>query len=157
MLKRVAHVLVGAFLGAGLGVQVFLSFLVAPLLFQLIPDRPLAARVVTALFPGYYLFGLAATGLALLLALGLAIAERRSAARWATVSLLALTLAGTVYAARVLVPRTQAVRLRAEAARAGDPAPLEFRRLHRQAVAANIAVFGVGLAALTVHAASRPR
>ncbi|MGH7263330.1 MAG: DUF4149 domain-containing protein [Candidatus Rokuibacteriota bacterium] len=157
MLTRFADVLVAAFLGAGLGVQVFLSFLVAPLAFQLILDRALAVRVVTALFPGYYLFGLAATGVALLLTLALAIAERRSAARWATVSLLALTLAGTVYAARVLLPRTQAVRLRAEAARAGDPAPLEFRRLHRWAATVNIAVFAVGLVALTAHAAARPR
>jgi Domain of unknown function (DUF4149) len=156
VLRRAADIAAAALLGAGLGVQVFLSFLVAPLTFRLI-DRTLAARVVTGLFPAYYLFGIVTTGLALLLVLGLGVAEGRSPSRWAAASLLALMLAGTVYAGQVLVPEAQAVRVRAEAARPGDPAPMEFRRMHRFAVAVNIAVFGVGLAALAMHGVSRAR
>jgi hypothetical protein len=154
--RRLADIGLAAILGAGLGVQLFLSFLVAPLTFRLL-DRAAAARVVTGLFPDYYLFGLVTTGLALLLALGLAAGDRRSASRWATVSLLALMLLGTAYAGHVLLPTAQGIRARAEAARAGEPAPGEFRRIHRWAVTVNIAVFGVGLAALTAHGAARPR
>src|SRR5215813_13220193 len=96
------HGLVSVLLGAGLGVQVFLSFLVAP-----------AVREPSPL-------------------------------RWGTVVLLGITLAGTVYAGHVLLPQAHAARLRAQAAPAGDLAPLDFARLHRLAVAVNIAVFATG-------------
>jgi hypothetical protein len=70
---------------------------------------------------------------------------------------LAAVLAGTLYAGHVLLPQAHAARVRAQAARAGDLAPLEFSRLHRQAVTVNVALFGVGLVALVLHAAARPR
>ena len=133
---RILHGLATAFLGAGLGVQVFLSFLVAPAAFRVV-DRTVAARVMEGVFPGYYGFGL--TTMALALALVLVLAFREPAPlRWGTVGLLALTLAGTVYAGHVLLPQAHAARLRAQSAPAGDLAPLEFSRLHRRAVAVNI-------------------
>jgi lysylphosphatidylglycerol synthetase-like protein (DUF2156 family) len=150
------HVLAAGFLGAGLGVQVFLSFLVAPATFKLI-DRAMAVRLMEGLFPSYYGFGLATTVVALVLVLGLAIREGRAPLRWGAAVLLALLLAGTVYAGGVLLPQARAARLLAQAAPAGDLAPLEFSRLHRRAVAVNIALFGVGLLALLVHAAALPR
>jgi hypothetical protein len=73
------------------------------------------------------------------------------------VLLLAVTLGGTVYAGDVLLPRAHAARLRAQIAPAGDPAPLEFSRLHRLAVAVNIALFSAGALTLGLHAAARPR
>jgi hypothetical protein len=149
------HAVAAALLGAGLGVQVFLSFQVAPASFQLL-ERPLAVRLMEGVFPGYYAFGLAVTALALGLVLVLALRERRAPLRWGAAALLGLALAGTVYAGHILLPQARAARLRAQAALAGDRAPLEFSRLHRRAVAVNIVLFGVGLLALVLHASGRP-
>ena len=156
MIATAVHVLAGAFLGAGLGVQLFFSFLVAPAAFRLV-DRGPAVRLMEGLFPGYYALGLVTTGIALVLVLMLAIRERRSSRRWGTVALLGVVLLGTVYAGGVLLPQTRTARLRVQAAPAGDLAPLAFSRLHRRAVAVNIALFGVGALALLLHAATPPR
>ena len=56
-----------------------------------------------------------------------------------------------MYAGHVLLPEAHAARLRAQAAPAGDLAPLEFSRLHRRAVAVNIAIFLTGAIALALH------
>ena len=148
----VLHGFASVLLGAGLGVQVFLSFLVAPATFRAV-DRPVAARVMEGVFPGYYGFGLATLAMALALVLALAVREPRPL-RWGTAAMLGLTLAGTIYAGYVLLPEAHAARLRAQAAPAGDLAPLEFSRLHRRAVAVNIAIFGAGAVALALHLAS---
>jgi hypothetical protein len=150
-----SHAVAAALLGAGLGVQVFLSFLVAPLAFRVM-DRPVAVRLMEAVFPGYYLFGVVTTGIALVLVLSLALSQP-APLRWGAVALLGVGLAGTLYAGNVLLPQAYAARLRAQAARAGDLAPLEFSRLHRRAIGVNIALFGVGAVALVLHAAARPR
>ena len=146
---RILQGLATAILGAGLGVQVFLSFLLAPTTFRVV-DRSVAVRVMEGAFPGYYGFGLATIGIALILTLILGLREP-SPLRWGTIALLAITLVGTVYAGHVLLPQAHAARLRAEAAAAGDLAPLEFSRLHRLAVAVNIAVFLAGAIALALH------
>jgi hypothetical protein len=151
---RAAHALAAAAIGAGLGIQLFLSFLLAPAAFRLI-ERPTAVRLMEGIFPGYYAFGLATMALALVL-IAVLCARHRSAARGLTVGLLALTVAGTVYAGHVLLPQARAARLRAQAAPAGDLSPLEFSRLHRRAVAVNIALFVVGAASLLVHVATPP-
>jgi Domain of unknown function (DUF4149) len=153
---RALHTLAAAVLGAGLGVQIFLSFLVAPAAFRLI-DRGVAVHLMEGLFPGYYGFGLVRIGLALAVTLILALRDRGQPLRWGVVLLLVVTLGGTVYAGDVLLPRAHAARLRAQSALAGDLAPLEFSRLHRLAVTLNIALFGVGVFALGLHAAARPR
>ena len=150
------HATAAGVLGAGLGVQMFLSFLVAPAAFRLI-DRAVAVHLMEGLFPGYYGFGLVTTALALVLVVGLALAEGRAPLRWGAAALLVVVLAGTAYAGGVLLPQAHVARLRAQAAGPGDTAPLEFSRLHRRAVAVNIAVFGVGLLAFVLHAAGRPR
>lgn len=149
---RLVQGLATALLGAGLGVQIFLSFLLAPTAFRVV-DRPVAVRVMEGVFPGYYGFGLATVGVALVLTLILGVREP-SPLRWGAVVLLGVTLAGTLYAGGVLLPAAHAARLRAEVAPAGDLAPLEFSRLHRVAVAVNIAIFFTGLIALTLHLAA---
>jgi hypothetical protein len=146
------HGLAAALIGAGLGVQLFLSYLVAPTTFRL-ADRSVAVRVMEGLFPGYYGFGLATVALALTLAVVLAV-RRASPLRWGTAAMLGLTLIGTVYAGHVLLPRAREARIRAQAAPAGDLAPLEFSRLHRMAVAVNIAVFAAGVVSLALHLAA---
>jgi len=152
---RFAHVVAGALLGAGLGVQVFLSFVVAPTAFRII-DRPAAARLLEGLFPAYYGFGLVTVGVAAALVMVLAFRAEGDLLRWGAAALLGITFAGTVYAGHVLLPEARAARLRARTAPAGDLAPLEFSRLHRRAVVVNIALFGVGALALALHAAVRP-
>jgi hypothetical protein len=148
---RILQGLTTALIGAGLGVQVFLSFLLAPAAFRVV-DRPVAVRVMEGVFPGYYGFGLVTVGIALVLALVLGLRDP-SPLRWGTITLLGITLAGTVYAGHVLLPRAHDARLRAQAAPAGDLAPLEFSRLHRLAVAVNIAIFATGAIALALHLA----
>ena len=150
---RFADVIASAFLGAGLGVQIFLSFLVAPAAFRLV-DRGLAVRLMEGLFPGYYGFGLVTSGLALVLGVALAVRERGAPLRWGAVLLLSVVVLGTVYAGRFLLPEARAARIRAQSAPAGDLGPLEFSRLHRRAVFVNIALFGVGALALALHAAA---
>ena len=148
----VCHGLATALLGAGLGVQLFLSYLVAPTTFRLV-DRSVAVRVMEGLFPGYYGFGLVVIAIALVLALAL-VRREPSPLRWGTAAMLGLTLAGTVYAGHVLLPQARDARLRAQAAPAGDLAPLEFSRLHRRAIAVNIAVFAAGAVSLALHLAA---
>jgi uncharacterized protein DUF4149 len=156
---RILQGLATAFLGAGLGVQVFLSFLLAPAAFRVV-DRPVAVRVMEGVFPGYYGFGLVTVGVALALTLILGLRDP-SPLRWGAIALLGITLAGTLYAGHILLPQAHAARLRAQVAPAGDLAPLEFSRLHRLAVAVNIAVFATGAIALALHLAgstdARPR
>src|SRR5262245_38782329 len=148
---RLLHGFVTALLGAGLGVQIFLSFLVAPAAFRAV-DRSVAARVMEAVFPGYYGFGLATLAMALGVVVALALREP-SPLRWGTAAVLALTFAGTIYAGHVLLPQAHAARLRAQTAPAGDLAPMEFSRLHRRAVAVNIAIFATGALGLALHLA----
>jgi len=148
---RILQGMATALLGAGLGVQVFLSFLLAPAAFRVV-DRPVAVRVMEGVFPGYYGFGLVTVGIALVLTLILGLRDP-SPLRWGTIVLLGVTLAGTVYAGHVLLPQAHAARLRAQAAPAGDLAPLDFARLHRLAVTVNIAVFATGAIALALHLA----
>jgi hypothetical protein len=148
------HALASASMGAGLGTQLFLAYLVAPSAFRLL-ERPAAVRLMEGIFPGYHALGLATTAIALVLAAILAL-RAGGAARWGVAALLAITLLGTLYAGQVLLPAAHAARLRAETARAGDLAPLEFSRLHRRAVAVNIALFVVGALALAVHALAGP-
>ena len=149
---RLLHGLATALLGAGLGVQIFLSFLVAPAAFRVV-DRPVAARVMEGVFPGYYGFGLATLTMALALILVLALREP-GPLRWGAAALLVVTLLGTVYAGHVLLPQAHDARVRAQAAPAGDLAPMEFSRLHRLAVAVNITIFLTGALALALHLGS---
>lgn len=156
-MARLAHGIATACLGAGLGVQLFLSYQVAPGAFRLIDDRRVAVRLMEGLFPGYYAFGLVTLTAALILVVGLLAGDRGAPLRWSAAVVLAVALAGTAYAGQVLLPRAHAARLRAQAAAPGDLAPLAFSRLHRQAVAVNIGLFGVGVAGLALHLAARPR
>jgi hypothetical protein len=149
---KILHGLATAFLGAGLGVQVFLSFLVAPATFRVV-DRSVAARVMEGVFPGYYGFGLTTLAMALVLILVLAVREP-APLRWGAAALILLTLLGTVYAGHILLPQAHAARLRAQSAPAGDLAPMEFSRLHRRAVAVNITIFLTGAIALALHLGS---
>jgi hypothetical protein len=54
-MMSVLHGLATTLLGAGLGVQLFLSYLVAPTTFRL-AGRSIAVQLMEGIFPGYYGF-----------------------------------------------------------------------------------------------------
>ena len=105
--------------------------------------------MVGAIFPRYYALGTAAGAVAL--ACALVLARRATAAGWwtGTVVALALGLAATLWAGRVVHPRAQRLRVALQArgeAPAADPA---FRRAHRTAVALNGVALLAGLVGLS--------
>jgi uncharacterized membrane protein len=135
------------------GEIVFFSFVVAPTVFGALPQES-AGRVVGAIFPRYYALGAVAGTIALVAAIVLRSRTSATLAWTAIAIMLALMLAGTVYAGRVVQPRAQALRplLLEEPV---DPATrAEFDRLHRLAVQLNGGVLLLGVASACVAAAS---
>jgi len=134
-----------------LGEIVFFSFVVAPSVFGALPSET-AGQVVGAIFPRYYAVGAGAGAIALAAALGLR-AEAVARTPWSAMCLmLALMLAATVYAGRVVHPRAQALRPRLHEATV-DPAVKEsFDRLHARAVQLNGGVLLLGIATVCVAA-----
>jgi Domain of unknown function (DUF4149) len=150
--RGLVHTLLWLALIVWIGEIVFLSFVVAPTVFHLLP-RATAGTVMSALFAPYYAIGAVAgtVGLAATLVL------RRGAGNRTWWSLLAVMIAGmlvaTLYAGVVLQPRAHALRLGLH----GTPPRREFERLHRAAVLLNGGVLLVGLASVAIAAhASRP-
>lgn len=125
MLPETVALLAAALL---LGAMAFFSFIVAPMVFVTL-EAPLAARVIRALFPVYYLVII---GLGAATALPLAIAGRPvDAAAMAFVAGFAALLR------QGLLPRLDALRAAKEA---GDAVAVRrFARLHRASVAVNMA------------------
>ena len=135
------------------GEVVCFSFVVAPAVFGVL-GAARAGDVVGAIFPRYYALGTAAGAVAL--ACALVLARRATAAGWwtGTVVALALGLAATLWAGRVVYPRAQRLRVALQArgeAPAADPA---FRRAHRTAVALNGVALLAGLVGLGLSAAA---
>ena len=127
------------------------SFVVAPAVFGVLGEAR-AGDVVGAIFPRYYALGTAAGAVAL--ACGVVLARRATAAAWWTgaVVALALGLAATLWAGRVVHPRAQRLRVALHAhgeAPSADPA---FRRAHRTAVALNGVALLAGLVGLSAAA-----
>jgi hypothetical protein len=139
--------------GLWIGEVVFFSFVVAPLVFGVLPSAD-AGKVVGAIFPRYYALGAGAGTVALVAALVLA----RSAAfaRWWTGAALAIAvgLAATAWAGGVVHPEAQRVRAAAEA-RGEAPSSVEaFRRAHRLAMILNSVALLGGLAGLGLSVAA---
>jgi hypothetical protein len=108
--------------GIVLGAMVFFSCVIAPLIFAKL-DGNVAGSLIREIFPWYYLFVIALSGLAALAAATLAPGE--------AIALAAVSLAGVV-ARQLLMPRINRAR---DASLAGDPAAMNrFSRLHRLSV-----------------------
>jgi uncharacterized membrane protein len=136
-----------------LGEIVFFSFVVAPSVFGAFPQE-IAGQVVGVILPRYYGVGAAAGVIAFVAAVVLrgGTAATRS---WSAVALmLALMLAATLYAGRIIEPRASALRPQLHTAPVDPAVRAEFDRLHRLAVQLNGAVLLVGLVSICIAAAS---
>lgn len=136
-----------------LGGMVFFSVIVAPVIFAQLPIAD-AGKVVSALFPRYYLLGYVAGGIGFALAVYLC-AMRSPRLWWALAAVaLAVALGLTVYAGQVVRPKVDAIRSVAEETNPNPQRRAEFDRLHRLSVIINGAVIVLNLAALLSSAAA---
>jgi len=147
-LVRFLHLLA---LGVWVGKIAFFSFVVAPAIFSTLgPER--AGEVVSGIFPRYYAVGTAAAAVAV--ATSLLLARRAAFPGWwrgVAVSV-ALGLAAMLWAATVVHPRAQRLRVTLQASGQAPSGNDAFRRAHRDAVVLNAAALLAGLVGLGLTA-----
>jgi hypothetical protein len=136
-------------LGLWLGVMVFFSFIIAPVLFTRLPVAE-AGKVVAAIFPRYYLLISVLAVFAVALAIYFAV-MRGGWWNGAAVAL-AIAFALTLYAGFVVRPRIDAIRTVAEQEHPDPAQKSEFDRLHRLSVILNGSVMLLNVAALIAGA-----
>jgi uncharacterized membrane protein len=135
-------------IGCWLGGIVFFSFVTAPSVFGSGLPLSEAGKVISTIFPRYYIFGYVTGGIAAALSLYFAAIRQARLAWGLTALLLAVALGITVYAGAVVRPRLDAIRTVAEE-QSPDPArKAEFDRLHSLSVYLNGTVLLLNLAAL---------
>jgi uncharacterized membrane protein len=139
-----------------LGGMVFFSIFTAPVIFRVL-SRVDAGKVVSGIFPRYYLLGYIAGAVAL--ALAVYFCAVRSERLWWTLAAAALAaaLGLTVYAGAVLRPQIDAIHLIAEEQNPDPARKAEFDRLHRLSVSLNGGVMVLNLLALLSTAAALSR
>jgi hypothetical protein len=144
-------------LACWLGGMIFFSIFSAPVIFRVL-TRPEAGKVVSGIFPRYYLLGYIAGSVALILAFYFCLL--RSGRLWWVLTAVALgfSLGLTVYAGAVLRPRIAAIHMVAEEQSPDPVSKAEFDRLHRLSVSLNGGVMVLNLLALlsSASALSRP-
>lgn len=124
VLQSALALVVDAALGVWLGSIVFFSFVAAPRIFDVLgSDR--AGPVVNAIFPTYYLFGLALGLVALAGGVVAAFTGAATALPWVFLPVVGAGVVTNAYARFVLIPKMEA---------AGDDA---FQTYHRQSVQLN--------------------
>lgn len=149
-MRTIATIVLTLALGLWVGALVFVSFVVAPAVFGAVPSET-AGTVMGAIFPRYYAFTIAVGIVALLAAVPLRSAAHGS--RWtATVGMMVVMLAATVYAGTVVSPRARALRPALHHEPVDAAVRAEFDALHRRAVQLNGLVLLLGLGALGVSA-----
>ena len=138
-----------------LGAMAFFSIFVAPAAFTVL-DRESAGRLVTTVFPRYYLFGAVLGAVGLVGVVGRFVGSGARQAPWGTLVLLLLMLGLTLYAILVLEPQIQSTRLalRSAGIAPGSEAPeaQAFARLHRLSVILNGVTLLSGLALISLEA-----
>src|ERR1700694_432285 len=131
-----------------LGSIIFFSFFTAPVVFTVLA-RPDAGKVVSVIFPRYYILGYVAGGVAFLIAMYLLAAGRGPRGWWlASVVSISVALACTFYAGTVVRPRGDAIRGVSEEANPDPATKAEFDNLHHLSVMLNGAVLLLDLVAL---------
>jgi len=137
-----------------LGSVIFFSFFTAPVVFTVLA-RPDAGKVVSVIFPRYYILGYVAGGLAFIIAIYLLAASGGHRGWWlASVLTIGIALGCTIYAGTVVRPRVDAIRSVSEEANPDPPTKAEFDRLHHLSVMLNGSVLLLGLIALFGTAAA---
>ncbi len=138
-----------------LGAIAFFSIFVAPVAFSVL-DRESAGRLVTTVFPRYYLFGLVFGLLALVGVVGRLLRTAGRQAPWGSLALLLLMLGLSLYAIWILLPASESARaaMRAAGVATGSAAPeaRAFARLHRTSVLLNGVTLLAGLALVCLEA-----
>jgi hypothetical protein len=138
LVQTALAVVVDAALGVWLGSMLFFSFLGAPTVFDVLGDD--AGQVVNAIFPKYYVFGVALGGLAALAAVAAGLSTEFDSNRLGLLALAGIGAANAAYARWVLVPKID---------RAGEDA---FAQYHKQSVALNgLTMLAVGGALVLSH------
>lgn len=137
-----------------LGSVIFFSFFTAPVVFTVLA-RPDAGKVVSVIFPRYYILGYVAGSLAFIIAIYLLVAGRGPREWWLANALtIGIALACTVYAGTVVRPRVDAIRTVSEEANPDPATKAEFDHLHHLSVVLNGAVLLLDLVALFGTAAA---
>ena len=116
-----------------------------------------AGKVVSVIFPRYYLLGYVAGTIALALAVYFAIPARARGWWSGTALLLAVALALTLYAGLVVRPAVDAIRQVTEEPNPDPARKAEFDRLHRLSVTLNGSVLILDLLALAGTAGALSR
>jgi uncharacterized membrane protein len=139
-------------LACWLGGIIFFSFITAPSIFTSQIPLPEAGKVLSTIFPRYYLFGYIAGAVALALAIYFW-AVRSARTPWAlTAIFLAVAMALCLYAGMVVRPRVDAIRGVTEEANPDLAKRAEFDRLHALSVRLNGGMLLLNLAALVTTA-----
>jgi hypothetical protein len=113
-----------------------------------------AGKVVSAIFPYYYIIGYVAGALGLILAIYFAVAGRGRVWWICSAILLAGALGLTVYAGAIIRPQIEAVRSVAEEASPDPARKAQFDSLHKLSVQLNGGVMVLDLLALLATAAA---
>jgi p-aminobenzoyl-glutamate transporter AbgT len=140
-------------LACWLGGMIFFSIFTAPVIFTALPIAE-AGKVVSGIFPRYYILGYVAGIIGFILALYFAVSL--APRLWWSLAALALLIALvlTFYAGVVVRPRADAIRTVAEEQNPDPARKAEFQHLHRLAVNLNGAVMVLNLLALLSTAAA---
>lgn len=136
-----------------LGGMIFFSIFSAPVIFRVL-TRADAGKVVSGIFPRYYLLGYIAGAVALGLALYFCLLGSNRVWWALAAAALALALGLTVYAGAVIRPRLDAMHITAEDQNPDPGYKLEFDHLHRLSVSLNGGVMVLNLLALLTSAAA---
>jgi hypothetical protein len=136
-----------------LGGMIFFAFFTTRIIFDTLP-KPDAGKVVSAIFPSYYMLGYVTGAIALILAFYLAFS--RGPRLWWSLSGLALTIALglTLYAGAALRPRISAIRSVATDPNPDPAVKAEFEKLHRLSVMLNAGTIVLNLLALLSSASA---
>ncbi|MGH7932901.1 MAG: DUF4149 domain-containing protein [Candidatus Binataceae bacterium] len=140
-------------LASWLGGMIFFTALIAPVVFKVLPMSE-AGKIVSAIFPRYYILGYVAGIIALILAIyfAAALAPRLWWSLAALALLIALVL--TFYAGAIVRPKVEAIRTVTEETNPDPVRRAEFDRLHRLSVMLNGGVMVLDLLALLSTAAA---
>ena len=152
LIRNLPSIAVSLWLG-GMG---YSAFLVAPAAFATL-DREAAGRLVSVMFPRYYVTGIILGAIALAGTIGRGAMRGWRSWDWLPLGLVVLMLALTLYAWAVLLPAAHAAREALRAAGGASTAQsVRFARLHRLSGGLNAVVMVAGIVFLVMEATRRP-